>query len=124
MSKSSFPFCPFCTGTTTCPRHAEKGVPKQKKVYTIQKKSDKKKAVDKELSAFYKVLIAERPTCEIKSPECAGKAETGHHVRGRGKDHVLDTENIMSVCLRCNSYVESNDAWAREKGFLKSKLHE
>lgn len=89
----------------------------------IKKVSEKRKEVNKELSALYKAIIAIRPYCEIRSPECTGKSETGHHIAGRDDDIIVEPSNIMSVCFRCNGFVEEHHQWAIDNGFKKSKFY-
>lgn len=123
MRKSN-PLCPFCTETTTCFRHKDKNSPKEvKPKKAISKKSDKQKEIDKELKKLYPVFLAEKKfICEIQSPECTKTAVCVHHKKGRGINEVLDVETFMASCGACNGYVESHDAWAREKGF-KLNIH-
>lgn len=121
--KKDNPLCVFCTETITCPRHKDKNARKENKKYIIPKKSDKQKEIDKELKKLYPVFLAEKKfICEIQSPECTKTATCVHHKKSRGINEVLDVETFMASCERCNLYVETHDAWAREKGF-KLNIH-
>lgn len=66
----------------------------------------------------------ENPECAIKSPECTGRTECVHHVRGKEGEQLLVVKDFLPSCNACNGYVERHDAWARERGFKKSRYHD
>lgn len=94
---------------------------KQKKIYHLPKKSTTRKSEDKIYHELRPAFLKAHPVCEIKSPECTGVTTCVHHTRGRGI-YLLAQNTWMGSCRRCNNYVEDHDAWAREKGFKKSKF--
>lgn len=85
------------------------------------KVSSKMTAVKQELKKLYTIFLAKRTRCEIKSPECTGAATCVHHVRGRGKNEILDQGTWMASCERCNGYVEQHHLWAAKNGFKQSR---
>jgi hypothetical protein len=76
----------------------------------------------KDLKKSYTKFLKTRPFCEIKAPGCTKIAVAVHHVRGRGKNEILNVDNFLPCCQWCNGYLESHDEWARKKGFKKSRL--
>lgn len=86
----------------------------------INKRSDKKKKID----AAYKVLrgryMKDHPICQFR--ECNRKSEETHHIRGRGKEYMLDTREWMAVCKIHHDWIHANDKESRELGYLKSRL--
>jgi hypothetical protein len=87
----------------------------------IEKRSEKMKAIMKLLKPLYAIFLKSHPDCEIKSEVCRGKAVCIHHTEGRGKK-LLDQQTWLASCGPCNSYVESHDEWARERGFKKQRI--
>lgn len=87
----------------------------------IAKESDKRKPLNREYKAYVKELLKVRSMCEIKAPGCTGEAQGGHHKAGRIGELLIDPKFIIPACNHCNSYVEKNDAWARQNGFKLSK---
>lgn len=88
----------------------------------LNKKSSKKKAVDKELKKLAPIFLAKHPNCEIKSPVCTGAATIVHHRKGRGKVDVTNVKTFVASCPPCNGWVESNDKKARDQGHKVSKF--
>jgi hypothetical protein len=57
--------------------------------------------------------------CQINSPVCVRRPVNAHHPYGRtGKNMVRE---LMLACNPCNQYIEDHPAWAKERGFKKSK---
>ncbi len=94
---------------------------KPKKLYKIPKKSIKRKQDDKIYFELRDSFLKKNPVCQIKSPECTIKSTVIHHTKSRGI-YYLAQNTWLASCHRCNTYVESHDAWARENGFKKSKF--
>ncbi len=66
-------------------------------------------------------FLAKRFNCEAKV-KCLGSAATEvHHLRGRG-EYFLRTDTWLPVCSNCHHWCHDNDAEAREKGLLLSRL--
>lgn len=76
--------------------------------------------------AKYRVLrdeyLKDKPYCEIQSPVCTGRTTELHHIKTR-RHHLCDTSVFLASCRACNSYVESNHAWAEERGFKQRTTH-
>lgn len=113
-----------------CKRHAEKngycighriyaGEEKPKK--GIAKYSEKRAELQKEYRKLVKTMLEENKRCEIKAPGCTKKAEGLHHLQKRSPKNMLDRSNLKRACNHCNLYIETNPAWAEEKGFSISK---
>lgn len=67
--------------------------------------------------------LAGRETCEAKIPGvCTGRATDVHHRAGRVGDLLTDKSNFMAVCRECHTWIHDNDADARERGLLLSRL--
>lgn len=98
--------------------------PKEKKTYTIPKKSTKQKDIDKELKKMYPVFLSQpgNEYCLVKQKGCLDKATTVHHLRGRIGDQVFEVKDWMPSCVWCNISLE-NDPLAKEKGLKKSKFN-
>ena len=75
----------------------------------------------KVLKKRYAAFLKTRSFCRIKSPVCTKVASVVHHLKGRTPDLILDETYFCEACPECNAFVESNDAWARERGFKLSK---
>lgn len=76
MSRAHYPYCPFCTDTTTCVRHKDKNSPKETKPKkAIAKVSPKNKKVDSEkerkkrLTEFYNECLNRVPHFCMESGE-------------------------------------------------------
>ncbi|WP_218377504.1 hypothetical protein [Chitinophaga sp. sic0106] len=83
----------------------------------IKKVSDKRQAQNKEYSKKSRPFWKGKG-CGIKSPECTGKAEGIHHLKGKNTPALLVDERFwMAACNRCNVYVEEHPQWAYERGF-------
>ena len=117
----------------TCTRHPEKNgfcifhkmysssTEPKKEVYKIPKRSVKEKEVMKELKKLYPIYLKENPICAINSKVCTKKATCIHHTKGRGKN-VLNAEDWLPSCTKCNLFIEENHKWAHEKGFKKKRI--
>ena len=96
-------------------------LPKVKAAKAIPKESKKMTSVKAELKKLYTIFLSKRTRCEIKSPECTGKATVIHHVKGRGKDNLMNESTWMASCVRCNGWVEENHAEAVKMGAKQSR---
>lgn len=92
--------------------------PKQK---PIPKVSPKRKEANKEYKKVSQPLWKGK-RCAVKSPVCTKHAQGIHHKKGKvsNKD-LLDPKFMIPACNSCNTYIEDNAAWAKEKGFKVSK---
>ena len=120
-----FPLCKYpALREGFCVHHAKHfASPKMKAApKPIPAKSKKRIAEDK----VYKKIVAEMKEisdrCEIKSPVCTGEMQGLHHIVKRSPKNLCDRNNVLKSCNPCNSHLESNDKWARENGFVKSKF--
>ena len=79
----------------------------------------------KELAKYRKLrdeYLKDKPFCEIQSPVCTGRTTELHHAKTR-RHHLCDTSVFFASCRACNGYVESNHAWAEERGFKQRTTH-
>ena len=86
----------------------------------INKKSDKQKKIDAAYSVLRKQFMKDHPLCMFKN--CISISTECHHIRGRGKDYMLDSREWMAVCKPHHDYIHANDKESRELGYLKSRL--
>jgi len=101
--------------------HKKAPKPLKKSDKPIPKRSEKMKGIISALRPLYDRFLKNRTECEIKSPECTGRATQVHHTKGRGVKVILDDTYWKASCSACNLYVERKDAEAREKGHKVSK---
>jgi hypothetical protein len=120
------PLCPFnAESNGWCARHQDhaKGTPAVKPKKAPKKESDHIKAVKSELKKMYPVFLAQRPVCEIASPNCTKRSTCIHHIQGRGKNEVLNVGTWKASCEPCNLWCETNHTEAEAKGFKKRRHH-
>lgn len=106
-------------GKGYCARHQHLRTdkkPKKRKPY-----SDKRQQLNRLYDAEARQYRKEYPECAINSPNCTGKTQGVHHVKGRGK-HLMDKQFWKPACNPCNVYVEDHHEWAVENGHKKSRL--
>jgi len=96
--------------------------PTPKKMNVIAKVSDKRKIVNREYKKIVKGKLKENPLCEIKSPECTGKAQGLNHKQKRSPKNLTKLSNLENACNACNGYVERHPKWAKENGHSKSRF--
>jgi hypothetical protein len=95
------------------------GIKKKEKKSGIAKVSDKQKERIKLYQNSRLQYLADKNKCEV----CfVSKDLEIHHIRGRQGDYLFDKENFLAVCRTCHIKIESNPNWAREKGYIKSRL--
>ena len=101
-----------------------------------QKKSEVKKPINKvsgkmkdtkaELKKKYTAFLKNKPFCDIKSPECTKVATAVNHIKGRGKNFILNEQFWEPCCPQCNSYIEQfpkfNGGRHKQSPHTKSKL--
>ena len=97
-------------------------VKEEKKPYVMPKKSAKNKTTHKEYLKIVKEFAKESTVCDIKSPNCDGAMQGLHHIIKRSPSNLLDRSNLLRACNACNTFLENNDKWGRDKGFVKSKF--
>lgn len=67
--------------------------------------------------------LAHNPVCEARVWKvCAGRATQVHHLQGRIGKNLLDNGKFMAVCDQCHTWIHDNDAEARKRGLLLSRL--
>jgi len=88
------------------------------------KRSDKLKEEFKGYKKQVKIYLSQPDNllCKIKAEGCTKLATCVHHTAGRTGAQLKKEEDWMPACESCNSWCESNDSLAREKGFKKSRL--
>jgi hypothetical protein len=93
----------------------------KEQIKSINKVSDKRKELNKELAKVVKRIKSERPYCEIRAEGCSHKTECVHHKAGRIGTKLLDESYMVASCSNCNLWCETNDAEARDRGFKLSQ---
>jgi len=120
-----FPLCKrvaekngYCVGHRIYagPSTPEKKDDKDEKKYTIPKKSEKQKDIDKQLKKAYGPYLNDHPVCAIQSPVCTQEATCVNHTQGRGPKEILNQETWEPSCSPCNLWVEENHAEAEVQG--------
>jgi len=96
--------------------------PEKEKLKAIAKQSDKRKVDQKAYRKIVKEMLKENKYCMVKAPGCTKLAQGLHHVVKRSPSNLLDKTNLLPCCNFCNGFLENNDAWGRERGFVKSKF--
>lgn len=104
-----------CCGETC--RKAKQAIIRQR----IRPKSDKMRKALAEYAKRRKVFIENNPVCEIQVDGCGYFTTDVHHPRGRGAE-LMNLDECIPACRNCHNWVHTNDAKARELGFLKSRL--
>lgn len=99
----------------------EKKTVKQKRIQKVSKK--RTEIQRKQLTPLKKQLIKKHgDKCMVKSPVCIGHPCYLQHNRGRiGDDNLTNPENIILSCNPCNTFIEDNPQWAKERGFKLTK---
>lgn len=65
--------------------------------------------------------LHEHPYCEAGL--CRGSMATEiHHRAGKIGDLLTDKSKLIAVCRECHQWIHENDAEARERGLLLSRL--
>lgn len=84
----------------------------------IKKLSEKRaKQTAKYLRARLEYLN-ENPYCE----RCGASATDLHHKMGRREELIYDKKYFMSACRRCHDWIHTNDAEARDQGYLLNRI--
>lgn len=85
--------------------------------------SSKRRAASREYMRERFAYLEEFPYCQIRRPECTGRATEIHHrlSRARGGD-LVDRANFVSACSSCHSYVTEHPRWAAEHGWLTRRV--
>lgn len=94
---------------------------KEKKVKPIAHFSKKREKKQREYRKIVKEMLSKDARCKINSPVCTGIAQGLHHIVKRSPKNLIDKNNLIPSCNRCNGFVEQNIDWAIEGGFIKSK---
>jgi len=101
------------------------GQPTPKKTpVPIPKKSAKMKVEDREYKKFKDTFLnnPDNKLCAIQGPDCTIVAQCINHRKRRFKDTKMNPEYVEPSCYNCNTWIEANDAIARETGHLVSKF--
>ena len=79
----------------------------------IKPVSDRRKKINEEYSKVRKSYLLAHPRCEV----CGAPACDIHHKKRRGANLCAE-HTFMACCRPCHHRIETNPAWAREKGYL------
>lgn len=117
--RSKPPSCQQCTMREKASQRGYKVPIKQKQ--RINSISDKQAKLNKAYSVLATQFKKDNPYCQVKQ-QCQGAPISDvHHKKGRGK-HLLDSSTWLATCRKCHTWLHDNDAEAREKGFIQSRL--
>ncbi len=85
----------------------------------IRKHSAKWSREQREWNKVVKLAIERNDGwCAVLLPKiCTGRATTGHHKLHRSQGGESTAGNCLVCCWACHSYIETNPAWAVEKGY-------
>ena len=81
-----------------------------------------RKELNKEYRKVKDKMMKGSNLCEINAPGCDHIAQGLHHIVKRSPNNLCDPKNLLRSCNLCNEFLENNDAWGRERGFIKSKF--
>jgi hypothetical protein len=97
--------------------------PEKKPRKKIPKVSKKRAVINQEYAKISRPIWVGKP-CAARTPVCTGRAQGIHHPEGKETtEKLLDPDNMMACCNPCNSWIEANDAKAREMGLKRSRLN-
>ena len=60
--------------------------------------------------------------CEVNAVGCSWTMDAVHHVAGRNIPDPHRLSNLLGCCLGCHTKIHENPAWARDRGFMQSRL--
>ena len=95
--------------------------PLEKKVYKINKMSDKGKKEIQLYTKLRKPFLEQHPVCEAKVKCLGAEAKEVHHKRGRGP-YLNDVSTWLPVCRACHNWVEEHPEAAAELGLRQSRI--
>jgi hypothetical protein len=98
-----------------------KKVLKPKKIYTINKMSDKGKSDIKKYIKLRKPYLVEHAACEIRVLCAGAKSVEIHHSAGRGPN-LNRVETWFATCRACHDFCHEHVEQAKALGFIKSRL--
>ena len=92
-----------------------------KKRNAIKKRSEKRKAQEKEYGPMRAKQLEAHPYCQAKLIGCTGMALECHHSEGRIGDNYLKESSFISVCPACHFRIHNviSAAEARKLGLKK-----
>ena len=85
----------------------------------IKSVSDKMLGKLKEYRMLRDAYMSGNPICEVSG--CGRVADDLHHRKPRAY-HLCDVSIFMAVCRLCHTRIESDDTWARSKGYKLNHL--
>lgn len=53
---------------------------------------------------------------------CINRAHDVHHKKGRVGNFLLDMRTWIAVCRDCHIMIEMNPNWARENGYIETRI--
>lgn len=133
MSECKFPLCTrhaedngYCIGHRI---YSGQKIETAKPTKMVKRQSKpiakKSKRATKAAPGYRKFVAAylarpENAYCKIQAPGCQMVATCINHKKRRYKATKMNEKYIEPTCSSCNTYIENNDAWARENGHLES----
>lgn len=88
----------------------------------INPMSKKMQVAKKVYREVVKEMLSKNDRCEIKSPDCTGKAQGLNHKQKRSMKNLTQKDNLERACNACNLYVETHPAWAKKHGHHVSRF--
>lgn len=73
---------------------------------------------NKEYLALREAFLNEHFWCQVCKEEIAMEV---HHKAGR-RENLLKIETWLAVCPGCHRIIHDQPAWAREQGYMESRL--
>ena len=76
-----------------------------------------------QLSEYQKTRVeylVEHKVCEVAG--CNSPSVDIHHMRGRSGERLNDKSDFLATCRSCHVYIEEHPAWAKAKGYSRSRL--
>lgn len=121
-------FYKFTSFDRFCPYHRyevrKKNIMQQtankRAIKPIKQISDKRAIKLKEYSKLRKQFLKENPKCAVYPYLPSNEI---HHVRGRNGSLLTDTRYFLAVSRVGHQQIEMNPDWAREKGFIETRIN-
>lgn len=92
---------------------------KKKPIAHFSKKREKKQ---REYRKIVSKMLDENNRCQVEAPGCTKIANGLHHVVKRSPRNLLDENNLIPCCNKCNLWIEENSQLSMQFGLVKSKF--
>lgn len=88
----------------------------------IKPASEKRAALNKELSGQVKAYKKKNSQCQVMLQGCSKITTDVHHMRGRLGSNLMDERYWIAVCRNCHRWIEEHPKAAKKLGFSTSRF--